>query len=109
MIWHQHVSSITTAAGKKLGYIFRARKYFSPSNLLTLYKAQIIPSLEYCSHIWEAAAPTTLSILDVVQRRAIRLIGDPALTYRLQPLFTGVLLLISHSSADIQTDYAPPS
>nr|CAH7730394.1 unnamed protein product [Callosobruchus chinensis] len=66
MIWHEHVSSIATAAGKKLGYLFRARKYFSPSNLLTLYKAQIRPSLEYCSHIWGAAAPTTLSILDAV-------------------------------------------
>nr|CAH7740219.1 unnamed protein product [Callosobruchus chinensis] len=86
MIWHEHVSSIATAAGKKLGYRFRARKYFSPSNLLTLYKAQIRPSLEYCSHIWGAAAPTTLSILDAVQRRAIRLIGDPALTCHLQPL-----------------------
>nr|CAH7743161.1 unnamed protein product [Callosobruchus chinensis] len=86
MIWHEHVSSIATAAGKKLGYLFRARKYFPPSNLLTLYKAQIRPSLEYCSHIWGAAAPTTLSILDAVQRRAIRLIGDPALTCHLQPL-----------------------
>nr|CAH7762413.1 unnamed protein product [Callosobruchus chinensis] len=52
MIWHEHVSAIATAAGKKLGYLFRARKYFSPSNILTLYKAQIRPSLEYCSHIW---------------------------------------------------------
>nr|CAH7742450.1 unnamed protein product [Callosobruchus chinensis] len=86
MIWHEHVSSIATAAGKKLGYLFRARKYFSPSNLLTLHKAQVRPSLEYCSHIWGAAAPTTLSILDPVQRRAIRLIGDPALTCHLQPL-----------------------
>nr|CAH7766982.1 unnamed protein product [Callosobruchus chinensis] len=61
------------------------RKYFSPYNLLTLYKAQIRPSLEYCSNIWGVAAPTTLSILDAVQRRAIRLIGDPALTSHLQP------------------------
>nr|CAH7731248.1 unnamed protein product [Callosobruchus chinensis] len=59
-------------------------KYFLPSNLLTLYKAQIKPSLEYCSHIWRAAACTTLSILYAVQRRAIRLIGDPALTCHLQ-------------------------
>nr|CAH7746339.1 unnamed protein product [Callosobruchus chinensis] len=51
-----------------------------------LYKAQIRPSLEYCSHIWGAAALTTLSILDAVQRRAIRLIGDLALTGHLQPL-----------------------
>nr|CAH7723151.1 unnamed protein product [Callosobruchus chinensis] len=86
MIWHEHVSSIAITARKKLGYLFRARKYCSTSNLLTLYKAQIRPSLEYCSHIWGAAAPTTLSILDAVQRRAIRLIGDLALTCHLQPL-----------------------
>nr|CAH7723687.1 unnamed protein product [Callosobruchus chinensis]CAH7744312.1 unnamed protein product [Callosobruchus chinensis] len=86
MIWHEHVSSIATAAGKKLGYLFRARKYFSPSNLLTLYKAQLRHSLEYCSHIWGAAAPTTLFILFAVQTRAGRLIGDPALTCHLQPL-----------------------
>nr|CAH7745636.1 unnamed protein product [Callosobruchus chinensis] len=60
----------------------------------TLYKAQIRPSLEYCSHIWGAAAPTTLSILDAVQRRAIRLIGDPAFTCHLQPL--------SHRRAGVQ-------
>nr|CAH7713599.1 unnamed protein product [Callosobruchus chinensis] len=85
LIWHEHVSSIAIAAGKKLGYLFRARKYFSPCNLL-LHKAQIRPSLDYCSHIWGAAAPTTLSIFNAIQRRAIRLIGDPALTCHLQPL-----------------------
>nr|CAH7741483.1 unnamed protein product [Callosobruchus chinensis] len=86
MIWHEHVSSIATAAEKKLAYLFRARKYFSPSNLVTLYSAQIRPSLECWSHIWRAAASTTLSMLDAVQRRAIRLIGDPALTCHPQPL-----------------------
>nr|CAH7738020.1 unnamed protein product [Callosobruchus chinensis] len=103
--------ALPRAAGKKLGYLLRARKYFSPSNLLTLYKAQITPSLEYCSHIWGAAAPTTLSILDAVQRRPVRLIGDPALTCHLQPLChrRGVLLVNSHSSTGIQTDSAPPS
>ncbi|CAH1953833.1 unnamed protein product [Acanthoscelides obtectus] len=80
LIWHDHISSIAAAAGKKLGYLFRAKKYFSPHDLLTLYKAQIRPSLEYCSHIWGTAAPTTLSMLDAVQRRAVRLIDDSSLT-----------------------------
>nr|CAH7752560.1 unnamed protein product [Callosobruchus chinensis] len=73
-----------------------------------LYKAQIRPSLEYCPHIWGAAAPTTLSILDAVQRRAIRLIGAPASTCHLQPLsyWRGVLLMTSSSSTGIQADSA---
>nr|CAH7751251.1 unnamed protein product [Callosobruchus chinensis] len=40
----------------------------------------------HISHIWGASASTTLSIHDAVQRRAIRLTVDPALTCRLQPL-----------------------
>nr|CAH7741516.1 unnamed protein product [Callosobruchus chinensis] len=71
------------SAEKKLRYLFRARKYFSPSNLLTLDEAQIRPSLEYCSHIWGAAVPTTLL---AIQRRVIRLIGDSALTCYLHSL-----------------------
>nr|CAH7728498.1 unnamed protein product [Callosobruchus chinensis] len=51
-----------------------------PSNLPTLYKAQIRPSLVYCSHTWGAAAPTTLSILGapLSHRRAV---GDLSLLY----------------------------
>nr|CAH7719132.1 unnamed protein product [Callosobruchus chinensis] len=49
---HEHVLSIATVAWKTLGYLCRPRKYFAPSNLLTLYKAQIRPCLEYCSHIY---------------------------------------------------------
>nr|CAH7737840.1 unnamed protein product [Callosobruchus chinensis] len=30
-----------------------------------LYKVQIRPSLEYCSHILGAAAPTTLSLTSI--------------------------------------------
>nr|CAH7730925.1 unnamed protein product [Callosobruchus chinensis] len=104
MIWHEHLSPIATAAGKKLRYLCRARKYFSPSNLLTLYKAQIRPSRDYCSHSWEAAASTTLSILDAVQRRAIRLIGDLALTCHLQPLSHQRALVTSPSSTARATD-----
>nr|CAH7767436.1 unnamed protein product [Callosobruchus chinensis] len=64
MIWHEHVSSIATAAGKKLGYLFRIR-----------------PSLEYCSHIWGAAVPTTLSILDAPLSHRCA-VGDLSFFYR---------------------------
>ncbi|CAH1971574.1 unnamed protein product [Acanthoscelides obtectus] len=49
------------------------------------------PSLEYCSHVWGAATPTTLSMLDAVQRRAVRLIDDSSLT--------GSLGTLSHQRA----------
>ena len=52
----------------------------------TLYISQIRPCLEYCSHVWGAAPLSTLSILDSIQRKAIRLSDDPVLTERLPSL-----------------------
>nr|CAH7731754.1 unnamed protein product [Callosobruchus chinensis] len=67
-------------------------------------RGRIIESLLETSEI-------TLLNTGEVQRRAVRPIGDPALTCHLQPLShrCGVLLVTSHSSAGIQTDSAPPS
>ena len=53
---------------------------FSPP---LLYKAQIGPCLKY---LWRGASNHSLNTLDAIQRRAIRLIGDPALTDTLDSL-----------------------
>jgi hypothetical protein len=42
--------------------------------------------MEYCSHVWGGAFPTTLKCLDRVQKRAIRLIANSSLTDRLDSL-----------------------
>ena len=57
-----------------------------PSQLLTLYKAQIRSGLEYGSHLWRGASKHSLATLDEIQKRAIKLIGDPALTDTLDTL-----------------------
>ena len=84
--WTNHIKLLATRAARKIGFLFRARKYFSSSQLLLLYKAQISPTLEYCCHIWGGAPSTHLSLLDRIQRKAVRLISDPSLTSSMQPL-----------------------
>ena len=60
---------------------------FSPSiYTIHIYKSQIRPSLEYCSHVLGGAPKSTLCLLDKVQSKAIRLINNPNLTKALQPL-----------------------
>ena len=60
-------------------------KKFSPPQLLTIYKSQIRPSLEYCSHIWGGAPKSSLHLLDRVHSKAIRLVNNPNFTNSLQP------------------------
>ena len=43
--WNDHISTAAKASARKLGLLFRSRRYYTPSQLLTLYKAQIRSSL----------------------------------------------------------------
>ena len=45
-------------------------------HLVTLYKAQIRPCLEYGSHLWRGASQYSLATLDPIHKRDIRLIDD---------------------------------
>ncbi|VEN56119.1 unnamed protein product [Callosobruchus maculatus] len=89
MSWHDHVVSVAKTASQKLGVLFRCRKLFTPEQLLLIYKAQIRPSLEYCSHVWGCAPKHSLKLLDTIQKRAIRLVDTPNLTKDLHSLEHG--------------------
>ena len=84
--WTTHIHSTAKHASQKLGFLSRARGFFSPSQLLTIYKSQIRPSLEYSSHVWGGAPRSSLHLLDRVQSKAIRLINNQSLTKSLQSL-----------------------
>ena len=84
--WNEHISTAAKAAARKLGLLFRSIRYYTPSQLLTLYTAQIRLCLEYGSHLWRGASKHSLATLDAIQKRAIKLIVDPALTNSLGSL-----------------------
>ena len=86
LTWRTHIHSLAKHASQKLAFLTRACRFFSSSHLLTIYKSQICPSLEYSSHVWGGAPKSALCLLDKVQSKAIRLINDPNLTKSLQPL-----------------------
>ena len=84
--WNTHILSIAKHASEKLGFLSRARGCLSPSQLLTIYKSQIHPSLEYCSHVWRGASRSFLHLLGKVQSKTIRLINNQSLTKSLKSL-----------------------
>jgi hypothetical protein len=73
--WNDHIFEVAKNAAKCLGFLNRCKKYFTPS-LALIHKAYIRPKLEYNAHIWSGAPKTTLHLLDRIQKRAIKLIGD---------------------------------
>ena len=86
LTWKTHIHSLAKHASQKLGFLARARGFSSSSHLLSIYKSQIHPSLEYCSHAWGGAPKSTPCLLDKVQSKDIPLINNPNLAKSLQPL-----------------------
>jgi hypothetical protein len=82
--WRPHISALTRAAAKKIGALFRVKKYFSPSQLARIYVGCIRPCVEYSSHVWGGSRST--SMLNMVDRRARRLIGSTQISDALDSL-----------------------
>ena len=82
--WRDHIVQIAKSASKKLWVLFLCKQYFNSAQLFKLYISVIHPCLEYCSHIWGSFLYT--SLLDRVESKAIRLIGDPSLNSTLDSL-----------------------
>lgn len=81
-----HLQGKAKLASKKLGVLSRSRQYFKPAHRVQLYKAQVRPHMEYCSHLWAGAPQYQLLPLDRIQRRATRIVDDQVLSDRLDPL-----------------------
>ena len=82
--YKDHIVSLTKQASKRLGVLRRLRNFFTPSQLLALYRGVVRPCMEYASHIWGGSTHTAL--LERVESRAFHLINSPALTNSLQSL-----------------------
>ena len=52
LAWKTHINSLAKHASQKLSFLAIAPRFFASSHLLTIYKSQIRPSLEYCSLVW---------------------------------------------------------
>ena len=82
--WKYHITRLAKTACQKLAVLYRCKSFFTSHQLLKLYVSMIRPSLEYCSHIWGGS--THVSLLDRVESKALRLIGDPSITSCIDPL-----------------------
>src|ERR1700755_1876895 len=58
--WKDHITSLSKQASKRLGVLRRLQNYFTPPQLLALYKGVVFPCMEYASHIWVGSTHTAL-------------------------------------------------
>ena len=76
-LWTGNHKSITKAASRKVGSLYRPQHFLTAESTLYLYKSNIRPCMEYCSHIWGGAPRSHgLDLLNRVQKRVVSLVGS---------------------------------
>ena len=89
--WKHDVTSMAKSAAQRTGLLRIVAPYLLPTQRAMIYKAIIRSKMEYASSAWFGTTPTSLSQLDAVQRRAIRIIDlpeDDLISHQIQPLGT---------------------
>lgn len=77
--WSDHINHVRNKIAKSVGIIKKVTKLLNHKTLVSLYKALVIPYLNYCNLIWGNAPNIHLNKLHVLQKKAIRVIhGLPA-------------------------------
>ncbi|KAL7642959.1 UNVERIFIED_CONTAM: hypothetical protein RMT77_006248 [Armadillidium vulgare] len=82
--WKDHITSLSKQASKRLSVQRRLQHFFTPPQLLALYRGVVRPCMEYASHIWGGS--THAALLEKVESSTLRLINSPALTNSIQSL-----------------------
>ncbi|XP_050714148.1 uncharacterized protein LOC126997138 [Eriocheir sinensis] len=73
--YDQHIATVARQTSQRVSALRRVAGSLDPRGILTLYKAQIRPCMEYGALSWMSSAVTHTRRLDAVQRRVLRLLG----------------------------------
>ena len=71
--WSEHIASTCKKAKRQLGFIHRRFCQSPPQVRGKLYRATVLPKLEYCSAVWDPHKLTDIAKLEDVQKFAARI------------------------------------
>ena len=86
----QHIDNVTRKIAVGIGCLYRGREVLERKDLKLLYNAIVLPHLTYCNLVWGINYRTNLNRLQLLQKRAARVIlglrySDPV-THRFKEL-----------------------
>ena len=91
--WNYHIDYLSTILSRNIGLINRAKFFLDKHSLILLYHSLVLPYINYCCLIWGFTFPTHLHKIEVLQKRAVRLIDNQSRLAHTDPIFRQLGLL----------------
>ena len=93
LTWASHISHIASKISKSIGIIYKVRDKLPKATCIKLYQSLILPYLSYCHVIWGCAARCQLQRLNLLQKRAVRIITRSHHRAHTEPLLSSCRLI----------------
>ena len=91
--FNEHIQYIKGKISRGLGIIFKCRRLFTQSTLVTLYNSFLYPHLNYCISVWGNTFDSYLDPLVKLQKRAVRVIVGAKWSSHTDPIFRKLKIL----------------
>ena len=88
-----HIKEISTKISRSIGILYKLRTLVSPSTLRIVYHSLIYSYLNYCIVVWGGTYRSHLNPLEVLQKRALRIMCNVPGRSHTEPLFKSKNLL----------------
>ena len=85
--WKAHINDLKVKMSKITGVIYKVRDSLNISSLKQIYYSLVYPHLIYCAAIWTGANKTNLNVLELAQKRILRIINYKSYNDHTSPLF----------------------
>ena len=72
--WTPHINSICNKVNRLLGFLCRNLHHCPPQLKEHAYKQIVLPSIEYCSAIWDSYQQKSIHKLEMLQHHAARFV-----------------------------------
>ena len=74
LTWNDHINSVCLDAKHRVGFLYRQFHLTGIPCLYQLYKSLVLPSLDYCSSVWDPSSALYTDKLESVQDFATKVI-----------------------------------
>ena len=91
--WNFHIDNLAIIISRNIGLISRARFFLDKHSLTLLYNSLVLPYINYCCLVWGFTFPTYLHKIEVLQKRAVRIIDNQSRLAHTDPIFQHLKLL----------------
>ena len=100
--WNYHIDHLTTIISRNIGVINRAKIFLDTHLLCLLYNSLVLPYINYCCLVWGFTFPTYLHKIELLQKRAVRIIANQHRLAHTEQIFKNLHLLKVHDIAKQQ-------